>query len=123
MTMNDRMSDFVARINNAILAEKNEISVLKNNLILRVTKKLVTLGYIESFTEEDRTLELVLNLPRLTKLKRMSKPGQRVFVSYESLPKIVGGKGYNILTTSKGVITNVEAKRDQVGGELLFQIY
>jgi small subunit ribosomal protein S8 len=123
MAMFDLMSDFVARINNSARAGKSSLTVLKSKLISNVCKKLVKLGYLNSFDEEERVLVLHINLEKITKLKRVSKPGKRVYVSYADLPKIEGGIGWNILTSSKGILTNFEAKTLKVGGELLFQIY
>lgn len=123
MSMNDLLSDFVARVNNAVQAKKTNVTVLKNKLILNVSKKLTRLGYFESFSESDNSVELVLNLEKVGRLTRVSKPGKRVYTSYENMPRVVGGRGWNILSTSKGIMTNFEAKNEKVGGELLFQIY
>jgi small subunit ribosomal protein S8 len=116
------MSDFIARVNNAKTAGNADVEVLKSNLIKDCVLKLTKLGYFESFEEQDRVINVVLT-DKVTKLKVVSKPGQRVYVSYQNLPKVIGGIGYNIISTSKGVLSNVEAKSNKVGGELLFQIY
>jgi small subunit ribosomal protein S8 len=116
------MSDFIARVNNGKTAGNAEVEVLKSNLIKNCVLKLTKLGYFESFEEGDRTLTVKLS-SKISKLKVVSKPGQRVYVTYTDLPKVIGGMGYNIISTSKGVFTNVEAKAAKVGGELLFQIY
>jgi small subunit ribosomal protein S8 len=123
MTMNDLMSDFVARVNNAALASKTEVIVLKNNLIINVCKKLTALHIFQGFEVEENRVVIQLNLGRLHKIKRLSKPGQRMYTSYKNLPKIIGGEGYNILSTSNGVLSNVEAIKNKAGGELLFQVY
>jgi small subunit ribosomal protein S8 len=123
MSLNDLMSDFVARINNAVLAEKNDIEVLKNKLVLNVCKKLTSLGYLNSFEEHQRTVTVSINFEKTHKLKRISKPGQRVYTSHLTLPKIIGGQGFNIISSSQGIISSIESKKNKVGGELLFQIY
>jgi small subunit ribosomal protein S8 len=124
MSMNDLMSDFVARINNARLANNVEVSVLKNKLATATAKKLTTLGYLTGFVEgENRTLVLSLNLDKIHAIQRVSKPGQRVYISFDGAPKVVGGRGFNIITTSQGVMTHFEAGKAKVGGEVLFQIY
>jgi small subunit ribosomal protein S8 len=123
MSFNDFVSDFVARINNAIMVKKPVVTVLKSNLIINITKKLVRLGYFAEYTEDERTLDIVIDYNRANKLKRFSKPGQRQYVKYTEFPKVVGGKGFNIVTTSQGIMTNHESKQSKVGGELLFQIY
>lgn len=124
MSMQDLVSDFVARINNANNASHETVTVLKNKVVTNISKKLVRLGYFSEFQEnKDFTLTITLNNGKINHIKRVSKPGKRVFESYKKLPKIEGGTGWNILSTSKGILTNFEAKTSQVGGELLFQIY
>jgi small subunit ribosomal protein S8 len=123
MSMQDLLSDFVARINNAVMADKPVIIVLKNKLVLNVTKKLTTLGYINSFEDMGNTLEVNVNIEKITKLTRISKPGLRKYISYKAIPRIIGGKGFNIVSSSKGVLTHVEMLNEKVGGEILFQIF
>lgn len=123
MSMNDLISDFVARVNNTIMVEKTEVKVLKNKLVVDLCKKLTRLGYFESFEPSEREVTINLNLKKVHKLKRISKPGQRVYTSYDTLPRIIGGVGFNLLTTSTGVKTNFEAQKEKVGGELLFQVF
>ncbi len=123
MSLQDLVSDFVARINNGIISEKKEVEVLKNKLVLNLCKKMTTLGYFESFEDGERTVSVVLNLKNLNKIKRMSKPGRRVYKGFDDMPKIIGGKGYNLITTSKGVLTHVEAKEQNTGGELVLQVF
>ena len=123
MSFNDLMSDYVARINNAIMVDKNEVEVLKNKLVTNVSKKLVRLGYLNDFSEGERTLTLNLNLEKLEKLQRVSTPGHRKYYSFDEFPKILGGIGFLILTTSQGIKTQVEAHQEKIGGEVLFSIY
>lgn len=122
MSMNHFMSDFIARVNNAKTAGNPSVEVLKNNLITAVVGKLTKLGYFQSFEVEERTIVVVLT-SKINKLNVISRPGQRVYVATNNLPKVIGGMGYNILSTSKGVLAGHEAKLNKVGGELLFQIY
>lgn len=123
MSMNDLMSDYVARVYNAKLADNDTVKVLKNKLAVAVTNKLTKLGFFESYEEDGYNLKINIVPGKINQIKRISKPGQRQYVSYDSVPKIIGGKGYSILTTSKGILTQVEAKKERVGGEVLFQIY
>lgn len=123
MSMQDLTSDFVARINNAVVAGHDEVKVLKNKLVVNISKKLVKLGYFSTFEVRENYITVGINRSKISKLKRVSKPGKRVFVGYKDLPKVEGGIGWNILTTSKGVMTNFESKTQMIGGELLFQIY
>lgn len=123
MSLNDLMSDYIARVNNARLAQHNQTKVLKNKLTTSVSKKLTTLGYLNGFKEDGYTLVLDLNLDKIRSIKRISKPGQRVYAPALKTPRVTGGIGFNILTTSKGILTHIEAKRENVGGEVLFQIF
>ena len=123
MSLNDILSDFVARIRNAKMIGKNIVTVKKNKVVLNVCKTLTALGYFESFQETTGDIDVKIRLERIHGLKRMSTPGRRLYSSYRILPVIRNGIGYNILSTSKGVKTNVEAKKDMIGGELLFQIW
>ena len=122
MSLNHYMSDYIARVNNAVTAKNPIVSVLKSKLTTEVTKKLTSLGYFKEFSETERTIEITLTA-KINKLKVISKPGQRVYVGTKELPKVIGGMGFNILSTSKGVLAGHEAKKDNLGGELLFQIY
>jgi small subunit ribosomal protein S8 len=122
MSMQDLVSDFVARINNAVMIDRSSVIVLKNKIVLNLCKKLVKLGYFVNFQEEERTLIVEINLEKIKKITRISKPGQRIYVSYGDLPRIINGIGWNILSTSGGIKTNFEARRDKLGGELVMQI-
>jgi small subunit ribosomal protein S8 len=123
MSMQDLLSDFVARINNAVMVGKDNVEVLKNGIVVSVCKKLTTLGYFEGFEENGNILIVNIHPSKITKIARSSKPGHRVYVGYQKSPKIIGGIGYNIISTSKGIFTQVECSKEKVGGELLFQIY
>ena len=126
MSMQDLLSDFVARINNAVVAGQTGTVVIKNKLVINVCKKLTKLGYFASF-EEGENYQVQVTFTgaknKITKLKRISRPSRRIYTNYEDLPKIEGGIGWNILSTSKGILTNFEAKNEKTGGELLFSIY
>jgi len=123
MSMQDLISDYVARINNSIMVKKPEIKVIKSNVIISITKKLTSTGYISSFTEDGNYFIVRPNFFRVNKLTRISKPGQRIYCSYKNLPKVVGGKGFNIISSPKGILRSDEAKKEKQGGELLFSIY
>lgn len=124
MSMQDLLSDFVARVNNAVVAKRDTVEVLNSKLTVEVCKKLVKLNYFTKFAvNENYTISVEITPDKIHKLNRLSKPSRRMYGNYVKLPKVVGGKGWNILTTSKGVLTNFEAKTQQVGGELLFSIY
>lgn len=121
MSMQDILSDFVARVNNSKTANKSTTTVLKSKLIVEVSKKLTTLGYFKSFEVGQYDVTVVL-AHKLGRLKRVSRPGQRIYGSYTRLPRVMDGFGTNIITTSFGVLTSKEAKEKKVGGEFLLQV-
>lgn len=123
MSMNDLMSDYVARVKNAVLAGKDVVPVLKNNLAVAVTNKLTKLGYFSAYSEEGYNINIAIVAGKINDIIRISKPGQRHYTKKDESTRITGGKGFTILTTSQGVMTHVEAKKAKVGGEVLFQIY
>ena len=124
MSYNDLMSDYVARINNANMVSNEIVVVRKNNLVISVSKKLVTLGYLKDFSvdTENNNLSLTLNKDKIQKLIRVSTPGHRKYHGFDSMPRLTGGIGFLILTTSKGIKTQVEAHKEKIGGEVLFSI-
>jgi small subunit ribosomal protein S8 len=123
MSMNDLLSDFITRVKNAKLAQKDSVNVKKNKVVLNSTKLLTKLGYFKSFEESGSDILIYINESRISDIKRVSKPGRRLYFSYKKLPVITRGIGYNILSTSKGLKTNSEAKQEMLGGELIFQIW
>ena len=121
MTMQDLLSDYVARVNNSITAEKPTAKVIKSKVIVEVTKKLTKAGYFASFDVENN--EVVITIaPKLQRIKRVSRPGQRIYGSYLELPRINNGFGTNIVSTSKGIMTSKECKEAKLGGEFLLQV-
>ncbi len=94
---------------------------------LEVAKKLVKLGFLKSVKADGRSLHLEFvyadGVPALTDVKLFSKPGQRYYVNYKDLKPVLGGMGYSLLTTSKGIMTNSEARKNKIGGELLFSLW
>jgi small subunit ribosomal protein S8 len=125
MSMNDLVSDFVARINNARLAKLETIPVLRNNIVVEICKKLTTMGYLNGFEEskDKKTVSIELNLSRINEIKRISKPGRRVYKGADEKVRIVGGIGYTLFTTSKGILHQVDIAKQKVGGEALFSIF
>ena len=119
--MQDLLSDYVARVNNSITAEKPTAKVIKSKVIVEVTKKLTKAGYFASFDVENN--EVVITIaPKLQRIKRVSRPGQRIYGSYLELPRINNGFGTNIVSTSKGIMTSKECKEAKLGGEFLLQV-
>jgi small subunit ribosomal protein S8 len=121
MSFQDSISDFVARINNALLSNHKITRVRKTKSITSLTKKLVSLKLVDGFSEDGGDLVIQLNPLKLKKLRRLSKPGQRVYVSKEDIIPIINGFGYNIISTSKGIMTDKEVRANKIGGEAMIQ--
>lgn len=130
--MNHKVSDFVIRIKNAVLARRKKFSVPSSNLIKIIAATLVKAGFLDSVKEnkadDKKVLEITLKyyrrIPSLTDVKIISKPSLRIYVTAKSLPEVYRrGKYTIILSTSNGVMTGKEAYKKKIGGELLFKIW
>lgn len=125
--MNNTVIDLIIRIKNGYLSRKESIDMPFSNISEEIVKKLKKLGFIESFKKEENKLLVVLlykeKIPSLTDVKIYSKPGRRYYVSYKNLTPVLGGLGLSLLSTSKGILTNQEARRQKIGGELLFSLW
>ena len=129
----DTIADFLTRIRNAIRANKRIVEIPASNIKKEITKVLHEKGFITNYKFEDNgpqgTIKIALkynprtNLSAIEKISRISKPGLRKYVNSENLPRVINGLGIAILSTSKGVITDKEARKDNVGGEVLCHIY
>lgn len=128
----DTIGDFLTIIRNASNAGNKFCTCQSSNIRVGIAKILKNEGYIldfEEFKNEKGFNELKISLkyvankqPALNEIKRISKPGCRIYFPYNDIPVVLGGYGTSILTTSKGLKTGREARREQVGGELLCQI-
>lgn len=127
----DTIGDFLTSIRNASQAQKAVITVQWSRLREGVAKILVDAGYVASARKAEReglpvlevTLKYVAGVPAITSIERVSTPGRRIYAGYSSVPKVIGGMGVSILTTSRGVMTDAEARRQKVGGELLAKVW
>ena len=129
MTMSDPIADMLTRIRNANTAKHDTVDVPASKMKLAIADILVKEGYIKKYDliEEGvgKTMHITLkygadkNEKIITGIKRISKPGLRVYAGKENLPKVLGGLGVAILSTNQGVITDKEARKLQVGGEVL----
>ncbi len=127
--VNDSLSDMLIRIKNGYLAQAVEVFMPTSKLRVAVAEVLVKENYIkEAKVDADQGL-LVITLkydhkePAITDLRRVSKPGRRVYTSIKSLPRVLGGLGIHILSTPKGVMSQKQAKKLNVGGEVLAQVW
>lgn len=127
----DPIADLLTRIRNAVLVGKNEITVPSSKLKVVVANELKKAGYITDVKVEKakpRDL-LVITINKegenatINEIKRLSKPGRRVYVSANDIPKVKSGRGIVLVSTSKGVVTGQEAVKQRLGGELLLSVY
>jgi small subunit ribosomal protein S8 len=129
----DPVSDYLTRVRNAVAASHRVVEIPASNLKKEITKILFDQGYILSykFIEDDKqgTIKIALkydklnNDPVIKKLQRISKPGLRKYASATELPRILNGLGIAIVSTSHGVMTDKQARKENVGGEVLCYIY
>ena len=133
MTMSDPIADMLTRIRNANTAKHDTVDVPASKMKVSIAEILLNEGYIKAFDIVDdgnfKTIRITLkygadkNEKIITGLKRISKPGLRVYASKEDLPKVLGGLGIAIISTNKGVLTDKEARKQNVGGEVLAYVW
>jgi len=131
--MTDPIADFITRIRNAVRANHRIVQVPASNLKKEMTKILKDKGYILDYKFEDDTKQGLIKIalkyhpvtkaPAIRNLTRISKPGLRKYAGIETMPRVLNGLGIAILATSKGVMTDKEAKDEKVGGEVLCYVY
>ena len=129
MSMSDPIADMLTRIRNANTAKHDTVDVPASKMKIAIANILLDEGYIKKYDLVDdgafKTIHITLkygvdkNEKVITGLKRISKPGLRVYAGKENLPRVLGGLGVAILSTNQGVITDKEARKLQVGGEVL----
>ena len=126
--MTDPIADMLTRIRNANQMRNKEVSMPTSKMKLEIAKILDAEGFIEKYTVKDNTLTLTLkyasNKERvITGLKRISKPGLRVYAGADELPRVLNGLGIAIISTPKGVMTDKLARKNNVGGEVIAYIW
>ena len=130
--MTDPIADMLTRIRNAVRIERTLLDMPASNMRRGIAQVLKDEGYIANYkaTEEEghKVLRVYLkygsdNSSPISQLKRVSRPGCRVYVGHSEIPRVLGGLGINILTTPKGVMTGRQARREGVGGELLCEVW
>ena len=130
--MTDPVADFLTRVRNAIGARQQKVDVPASRLKLDIARILKEEGYISNFkaTEENgqKLLRVYLkydgsNSSPISQLKRVSRPGCRVYVRRTEIPRVLGGLGINILTTPRGVMTGQQARKQGLGGEVLCEVW
>lgn len=130
MTMTDPISDMLTRIRNANVAMHDEVSMPSSKQKVALAKVLETEGYITSFSEDDNgdkpgktlTIEMKYSPERarvISGLKRVSKPGLRIYRQRNEIPRVQGGLGVAVVSTNKGLMSDREARKNRMGGEIL----
>ena len=134
MTMTDPIADMLTRIRNANIAMHDVTEMPASKVKEALAKILVREGYIEGYHVEDdpkrpgRKLTITLKYTpdrkrSISGIKRVSKPGLRVYTSADRVPRVLGGMGISVLSTNQGLLTDREARRKRVGGEILCQVW
>ena len=132
MHITDTIADMLTRIRNANSAKHDTVDIPASNMKKAIAQILLDEGYIKSFTvvEDDKqgTIRVVLKYgqgktPVIQGLRRVSKPGLRIYTSCEDMPRVMKGLGTAILSTNKGVMTDKQARKENVGGEVLAFIW
>lgn len=132
MSMTDPLGDMLTRIRNGLMRGKSKVSTPASNLRVRVLDVLQEEGYIRGYTKTDfdngkSEIEIELKYfdgsPVIRTIDRVSKPGRRVYASVKTIPDVANGLGISILSTPKGVMADYAARENNVGGEVLCQIF
>jgi len=131
--MTDPIADYLTRLRNAIKARHKIVEIPASNLKRDITRILFEKGYILNYKFIDDNVQGKIKIalkyhpetkePAIKSLKRISKPGRRIYVDSENIPRVLNGLGIAILSTSKGVMTDKEARKLNVGGEVICYVY
>ena len=132
MSFTDPIADFLTRIRNGLIADHDDVVMPASTFKTEIARILREQGYIEDFAVEPGRVGQVLRVrlrytedrkPVITGLERLSKPGRRRYVGAGEVPKVLGGMGTTIVSTSRGVMTGHEARHAEVGGELVAKVW
>ena len=131
MSLNDPIGDMLARIKNSLLRNHKKVQLPSSKFKIKIAEVLKSEGYIIDYKVSQETnkpyLEISLKYhsgnPVISSIQRVSKPGRRVFSRAESLPKINNGLGIAIISTPKGVMTDIDARKQKVGGEIICKVF
>lgn len=132
MNVTDPLADMFTRIRNANLAYHDSVAIPYSNIKMDITKVLAEEGYIESYKVEKQKPHDLININlkygsnrrrTITGIKRISKPGLRVYARRDDIPKVLGGLGIAVMSSSKGIMTDKTARREGVGGEVIAYVW
>ena len=131
MSLSDPIGDMLARIKNSQMRNHKKVEMPSSNFKTKIADLLKNEGYINNFNVENNENKniLIIDLkynsgsPVISVIERVSRPGRRIFSSAESLPKINNGLGIAIVSTPKGVMTDIDARKQKVGGEIICKVF
>ena len=132
MTMTDPIADMLTRIRNAIMASYNTVDIPNSRLKVDIAKVMKSEGFIRNYKivpdDQQGILRVIFKYDESGKtvisgLKRVSKPGRRIYAKADQIPKVLNGYGINILSTSKGIITDKDARKMRLGGEIICSVW
>ena len=131
MSLSDPVGDMLARIKNSQIRNHKKVQLPSSKFKVKIVEVLKNEGYIIDFKidDDEKKPNLEINLkynlgnPVISNIERISKPGRRIFSSAESLPKINNGLGIAIVSTPKGVMTDVDARKQKIGGEIICKVF
>jgi len=132
MSLSDPIGDMIARIKNAQVRNHKKLELPSSNFKVKIADVLKNEGFIIDYKvnkKESNKADLMINLkynagsPVISTIERISKPGRRVFSSAQSLPKINNGLGIAIISTPKGVMTDIDARKQKLGGEIICKVF
>ena len=131
MSLSDPIGDMLARIKNSQIRNHKKVAMPSSNFKVKIADVLKNEGYINNFnilkndSKNILSIDLKYNLgnPVISVIERVSRPGRRIFSSAESLPKINNGLGIAIVSTPKGVMTDIEARKQKIGGEVICKVF
>ena len=132
MAHTDPIADMLTRVKNAIMAQKKDVAIPLSTIKLEIAKILKEEGYIANFRVDKTQMpsQLFVELKYSSKkqnviegLKRISKPGRRVYAEVDSIPRVLDGLGVAVISTSQGIVTGKECKKRNIGGEVLLYVW
>ena len=132
MSLSDPIGDMIARIKNAQVRNHKKLELPSSNFKVKIADVLKNEGFIIDYKvnkKESNKADLMINLkynsgsPVISAIERISKPGRRIFSSAQSLPKINNGLGIAIISTPKGVMTDIDARKQKLGGEIICKVF
>ncbi len=131
MSLSDPIGDMIARVKNAQARNHKKVELPSSNFKTKIAGILKNEGFIKDFKVSNEEKKSILSLelkyhsgnPVISNFERVSKPGRRIFSSASGLPKINNGLGIAIISTPKGVMTDIDARKNQVGGEIICKVF